>query len=63
ISANLAEGLRRGVGSTPSFIIGNKLYAGMRSYDDMKKIVDSVGKATSSPLVTGTPPAPPKKIR
>jgi protein-disulfide isomerase len=63
ISANLAEGLRRGVGSTPSFIIGNKLYAGMRSYDEMKKIVDSVAKATSSPLVTGTPPAPPKKTQ
>ncbi|MEO7822230.1 MAG: thioredoxin domain-containing protein, partial [Gemmatimonadaceae bacterium] len=26
INANLADGLRRGVGSTPSFVIGNKLY-------------------------------------
>jgi protein-disulfide isomerase len=47
ISANLAEGLRNGVNSTPSFIIGNKLYAGMRSYDAMKAIVDSVSKTAS----------------
>jgi protein-disulfide isomerase len=48
ISANLAEGLRRGVNSTPSFVIGRKLYAGMRSYDDMKAIVDSVAKTASA---------------
>jgi protein-disulfide isomerase len=55
IAANLADGIRRGVSSTPSFIIGNKLYAGMRSYDDLKRIVDSVAKATPAPVV----PAPP----
>ena len=54
ISANLADGVRRGVNSTPSFIIGNKLYAGMRSYDDLKRIVDSVAKASPAPA-----PAPP----
>jgi protein-disulfide isomerase len=47
ISANLADGLRRGVNSTPSFVIGSRLYAGMRSYDDLKAIVDSVAKTTS----------------
>jgi protein-disulfide isomerase len=52
ISANLADGLRRGVGSTPSFIIGNKLYRGMGGYDEMKAIVDSVTKATTTPVVT-----------
>ena len=57
ISANLAEGLRRGVGSTPSFIIGNKLYRGMGSYDEMKKIVDSLSKATTTPAVTAPAPA------
>ena len=45
ISANLAEGLRRGVNSTPTFLIANRLYPGMRSYDELKKIVDSVAKA------------------
>lgn len=59
IAANLAEGLRRGVNSTPSFVIGTRLYAGMRSYDDLKAIVDSVAKTTGSPLVNGTRPAAP----
>ena len=52
INANLADGLRRGVPSTPTFIIGNKLYRGMGSYDEMKKIVDSIAKATASPVAT-----------
>jgi protein-disulfide isomerase len=52
IGANLAEGLRRGVNRTPTFVIGNKIYPGMRGYDDMKRIVDSVGKATGSPPVS-----------
>ena len=60
ISANLADGLRRGVGSTPSFIIGNKLYRGMRGYDEMKAIVDSIAKATTTPVVT-VPAAAKKK--
>ena len=45
IEANLAEGLRRGVTSTPTFIIGNKVYRGMGSYDELKAIVDSLAKA------------------
>jgi protein-disulfide isomerase len=56
ISANLADGLRRGVGSTPSFVIGGKLYRGMGSYDELKKIVDSI--ATANPTPTATAPAP-----
>jgi protein-disulfide isomerase len=59
IGANLAEGLRRGVGSTPSFVIGNKLYKGMNGYDAMKAIVDSLAKATSSPVVKKGAAAPP----
>ena len=47
ISANLADGLRRGVNSTPTFILGNKVYPGNRSYDDMKALVDSLTKAGS----------------
>jgi protein-disulfide isomerase len=59
ISANLADGLKRGVISTPSFIIGTKLYRGMGGYDEMKAIVDSVAKATTTPVVTA--PAATKK--
>ncbi len=61
ISANLADGLRRGVYQTPSFIIGNKLYAGMSSYDNLKAIVDSSAKATSSPVTTAAPAAAPAR--
>ena len=44
IMANLAEGERRQVGSTPTFFIGNKMYPGSLPYDVMKAIVDSAAK-------------------
>jgi protein-disulfide isomerase len=62
IGANLAEGLRLGVNQTPSFVIAGKLYAGMRSYDALKAIVDSVAKNTSAPVAASAPVAQtPKK--
>jgi len=61
ISANLADGLRRGVNSTPTFIIGDKVYRGMGSYDEMKRIVDSIAKATTTPVTTGAPAAAPNR--
>jgi protein-disulfide isomerase len=61
ISANLADGLRRGVNSTPSFVIGSKLYAGMRSYDDLKAIVDSVAKASGGSTATTSASSTPAK--
>ena len=62
INANLADGLRRGVNSTPTFIIGGKMYPGMRNYDELKKLVDSVAKAAPTPSVAVGPTAPaPKK--
>ena len=61
IEANLAEGLRRGVNSTPTFIIGNKMYRGMGSYDEMKAIVDSLTKATATPVATTPAAAATKK--
>ncbi|HEX6574626.1 MAG TPA: thioredoxin domain-containing protein [Gemmatimonadaceae bacterium] len=42
ISANIAEGERRQVGSTPTFFIGSKAYPGAIPYDMMKAIVDSL---------------------
>ena len=63
IGANLAEGLRQGVHSTPSFVIGGKMYSGMRSYDDLKAIVDSAAKASGAPLANAPTPAAPKKTK
>ena len=60
INANLADGLRRGVNSTPTFIIGNKMYPGLRNYDELKKIVDSVGKTATPPAASSAAPAPRK---
>jgi protein-disulfide isomerase len=58
IAANLAEGLRRGVNSTPTFVIGGRLYPGMRSYDELKGIVDSLGKAGGKTAASSTSAAP-----
>jgi len=58
INANLADGLRRGVGSTPTFVIGNKLYAGMRSYDELKHIVDSIARVSPAPATSAASTTP-----
>jgi protein-disulfide isomerase len=55
IAANLAEGLRHGVNSTPTFLIGNRLYPGMRTYDELKGIVDSLAKAGGTAAASSTP--------
>jgi protein-disulfide isomerase len=44
IDANLAEGLRRHVNATPTFVIAGKMYATALSYDELKAIVDSAAK-------------------
>jgi len=54
IAANLAEGLRRGVNSTPTFVIGSRMYPGMRSYDELKGIVDSVARANGATAASST---------
>ncbi len=40
IQANIQEGLRLAVGSTPTFIIGTKRVASVVSYDELKRYVD-----------------------
>jgi hypothetical protein len=45
IQASADEGLRSGVGSTPSFEIGGRIYAGVLPYDRIKKLVDSLSPA------------------
>jgi protein-disulfide isomerase len=42
IQASSDEGLRLGVNSTPSFIIGGRLYAGVQPYDRLRALVDSL---------------------
>lgn len=64
IAANMREGERRLVQSTPTFIIGDKLIPGALGYDQFKAYVDSA--AAKAPLTTpilsgdtalkGTPP-------
>jgi protein-disulfide isomerase len=41
IEANMAEGMRRKVGSTPTFIIGDKMYGSVLPYDEIKKLVEA----------------------
>jgi protein-disulfide isomerase len=48
ILANVHEGERRQVGSTPTFIIGSKLYPGALPYDVLKAIVDSATQKPAS---------------
>ena len=45
IQGSADEGLRSGVGSTPSFVIGGKIYAGVLHYDRIKALVDSLSPA------------------
>lgn len=45
IQANQAEGNTRGVNSTPTIIVGNKVYPGGLTFDELKKVVDSLAAA------------------
>lgn len=44
IEANFAEGDRRKVNSTPTFVIGDKMVANALSYDELRAMVDSAAK-------------------
>jgi len=44
VLSNRAEGERRKVNSTPTFIIGDKMYPGALAYDALKAIVDSAAQ-------------------
>lgn len=45
VLANLAEGERRRIAQTPTFIVGDKMYPGALPYDVLKAIVDSAVRA------------------
>jgi len=58
IQANVEEGIRRGIGSTPTFIIGTTQVSSALPYDEFKKHVDAaLAKArAASPTATKSPP-------
>jgi protein-disulfide isomerase len=50
IQASYDEAVKAGVGSTPTFMVGGRLYSGALPYDALKKIVDSLaGAAPAAP--------------
>ena len=55
IEANAAEAGRRGVGSTPTFFIGGKMYTGAITYDDLKAAVDTARMAAAAAGSSATP--------
>lgn len=48
IQSNYDEGLRRGVGSTPTFFIGTRKVTGKIPYDELKRIVDEMAPAAAA---------------
>jgi protein-disulfide isomerase len=62
ISANEAEGERRQVRSTPTFVIGDRMVPGALSFDHLKALVDSAaqraGAAPAGAADSTRPPAP-----
>jgi predicted DsbA family dithiol-disulfide isomerase len=67
IQANLAEGERRNVNSTPTFVIGNRMIPGALYYDQFKQLIDeelaklpartdsAASAKTGDSATTGTP--------
>lgn len=58
IEANLAEGSRRGINSTPTFVIGSKVIPGNIPYDRFKAYVDSaIARGETTPPAPAAPAA------
>jgi len=51
IQASYNYAVQMGVGSTPTFVIGGKMYPGSLPYDEIKRLVDAAPK--SAPLAPG----------
>ena len=63
IEANRSVGTERGVASTPTLLIGNKLYAGGLGYDAIKAVVDSLRASAGVPSPKVVVPTDDKKGR
>jgi protein-disulfide isomerase len=63
IKANLQEGIRYGVGSTPTFVIAGKVIPGRLTYDEFKKYVDEALAADSAARKQGAKASPAKSGR
>ena len=48
IEASRQQAIAAGAGSTPSFVIGGRIYAGVISYDRIRALVDSLTPATQA---------------
>jgi protein-disulfide isomerase len=60
IQSNYDTGLRQGVGSTPTFIIGNRRIPGKLPYDELKRYVDeAVAQARNAAGTKAAPATPP----
>ncbi len=57
IKANLQEGVRRGIGQTPTFIIGTKMIPGNIPFDEFRKYVDAAA-AEAAQAAKATPSKP-----
>jgi protein-disulfide isomerase len=49
IQASLQEGVRLGVNSTPTFLVGGRLYPGRLTYDQIRRMVDSLAAVAPAP--------------
>lgn len=49
IQASYDEGVKVGVGSTPTFLIAGRLYEGVQNSDALKQLVDSLTAAVAKP--------------
>lgn len=49
IQASQNEGARLGVSSTPTFLIGGRLYPGVMTYDQIRRLVDSLAPVAPAP--------------
>ena len=57
IQASVAEGQKRGVGSTPTFFIGNMKVNSVLTYDELKRLVDSLTVASRKPADSTAKPS------
>lgn len=61
IKGNMLEGVRRGVGQTPTFIIGGKMIPGNIPFDEFKKYVDQAIAEAATAAKAPAAKAPAKK--